>query len=220
MTHTHTHTHTYTHASRYFLIASIICISSSSSSSFCKVLMGRGGKNNQHSGNEKLRGFARKVCEKYKASTKKGKSNISRELVLKVREQNPPGRYVTSYVSSSYLINEKSKLLLFVPVGKITFSCSKRKIYMIYLLLFRTFSFTYCRFLKRDQGTGKWEDVGDDVGTFSYRRMFMLRNEVAVKSDKYISHNTSSYFDHVSLCSTHFFHQNLFQQLGKKLVKS
>jgi len=56
------------------------------------VLMGRGGKNNQHSGNEKLRGMARLEGENYRKSSKKGKSYISRQLVQRVRSLNPPGR--------------------------------------------------------------------------------------------------------------------------------
>lgn len=58
------------------------------------VLMGRGGKNNQHIGNEKLREVARGRCDDYRQATKKGKSEISRELVRIVRDMTPPGRYV------------------------------------------------------------------------------------------------------------------------------
>ena len=56
------------------------------------VLMGRGGKNNQHSGNEKLREFARRRSEDYRAATKKGKSDISRELVRLMRQLKPSAR--------------------------------------------------------------------------------------------------------------------------------
>jgi len=58
------------------------------------VLMGRGGKNNQHSGNERLRKMARSVCAKYASASKKGKSEISRGLVQHVRKMKPPGRCV------------------------------------------------------------------------------------------------------------------------------
>lgn len=58
------------------------------------VLMGRGGKNNQHSGNEKLRKMARSVCAKYASASKKGKSEISRGLVQHVRKMKPPGRFL------------------------------------------------------------------------------------------------------------------------------
>ena len=57
-------------------------------------LLGRGGKNNQHVGNENLRGMARAVREKYRKSTKKVKSNMSRDLVQKVRNLDPPGRFL------------------------------------------------------------------------------------------------------------------------------
>lgn len=62
------------------------------------VLMGRGGKNNLHSGNERLREFARRRCEDYRRATKKIKSDISRELVRLMRELDPPARYVAKYV--------------------------------------------------------------------------------------------------------------------------
>lgn len=58
------------------------------------VLMGRGGKNNQHSGNEKLRCLARDRCAAYRRATKKDKSDLSRELVRLMRALDPPARYV------------------------------------------------------------------------------------------------------------------------------
>jgi hypothetical protein len=58
------------------------------------VLMGRGGKNNQHLGNEKLRKLARRQSEEYRMASKKGKSFISRQLVKQVRMMNPPGRFL------------------------------------------------------------------------------------------------------------------------------
>jgi hypothetical protein len=56
------------------------------------VLMGRGGKNNQHLGNETLRDFARDRSEAYRKATKKGKSDLSRELVQLMRALDPPAR--------------------------------------------------------------------------------------------------------------------------------
>jgi hypothetical protein len=56
------------------------------------VLLGRGGKNNRHSGNEQLRQMARQYREDYQIATKKGKSQLSRQLVHQVRELSPPGR--------------------------------------------------------------------------------------------------------------------------------
>lgn len=58
------------------------------------ILMGRGGKNNQHIGNEKLRALARLQSENYRVASKKGKSYISRQLVKEVRQLNPPGRFL------------------------------------------------------------------------------------------------------------------------------
>jgi signal transduction histidine kinase len=43
-------------------------------------------------GNEKLRDLARKRSQEYQNASKKGKSQISRELVDAVRQLNPPGR--------------------------------------------------------------------------------------------------------------------------------
>jgi hypothetical protein len=56
------------------------------------VLLGRGGRNNQHSGNDILRQFGRLQGEQYRVASKKGKSAISRLLVRQMRELNPPAR--------------------------------------------------------------------------------------------------------------------------------
>lgn len=58
------------------------------------VLMGRGGRNNQHSGNDTLRQFARVQKDKYRVASKKGKSALSRYIVQQMRELDPPARYV------------------------------------------------------------------------------------------------------------------------------
>ena len=58
------------------------------------VLLGRGGKNNQHSGNEKLREISKLECEEYRVASKKGKSIISRGLVDQMKALSPAGRYV------------------------------------------------------------------------------------------------------------------------------
>ena len=58
------------------------------------VLMGRGGRNNQHSGNEILRQFARVQKDKYQMASKKGKSALSRLIVRQMRELDPPARCV------------------------------------------------------------------------------------------------------------------------------
>lgn len=64
------------------------------------ILMGRGGKNNQHIGNEKLRQLARLQSKNYQTASKKGKSSISRDLVQQVRNMNPPGRFLKKKESS------------------------------------------------------------------------------------------------------------------------
>ena len=56
------------------------------------VLMGRGGKNNQHFGNETFRVLARERVEAYRRATKQGKSLLSRELVNIMRAMDPPAR--------------------------------------------------------------------------------------------------------------------------------
>lgn len=58
------------------------------------VLLGRGGRNNQHSGNNMLRQFARAEGDNYRVASKKGKSALSRLLVRQMRELDPPARYV------------------------------------------------------------------------------------------------------------------------------
>ena len=45
-------------------------------------------------GNEKLRQLARKSAKDYNTSNKKGKSNIARGLVMKVRQMEPAGRFL------------------------------------------------------------------------------------------------------------------------------
>lgn len=60
----------------------------------------RGGKNNQHSGNEKLRQYAKEEGANYRCSTKKGKSAISRDLVQKMRDLNPSARFLKRNVST------------------------------------------------------------------------------------------------------------------------
>ena len=58
------------------------------------ILLGRGGKNNKHPGNEQLREMARKKVTKYCTSTKKEKSSIKIELARRVQEMKPPGRFL------------------------------------------------------------------------------------------------------------------------------
>jgi hypothetical protein len=117
------------------------------------VLMGRGGNNNQHSGNEKLRGVARTRCEDYRRVSKKEKSDISRELVKSARKWTPPGRCVSTptmfYHSLSFGLT----------------SCSSHLAH---------------RFLRKDPRTSKWEDVGDDIAREKTSQV--LRDAVALQS--------------------------------------
>lgn len=59
------------------------------------VLLGRGGRNNQWSGNENLRTMARQLSAAYKSAPKRNKPAIAWLLVTKVRSLKPPGRYVS-----------------------------------------------------------------------------------------------------------------------------
>ncbi|CAB9512690.1 Nitrilase family, member 2 [Seminavis robusta] len=58
------------------------------------VLMGRGGKNNLHIGNEKLRAMARAKVSVYANADKKDKSNMSLSLVAEVHALSPAGRFL------------------------------------------------------------------------------------------------------------------------------
>jgi len=58
------------------------------------VLFGRGGKNNQHSGNKRLRDVAQIHKAAYNSATKKQKSEISRYIVDHMKKLDPPGRFI------------------------------------------------------------------------------------------------------------------------------
>jgi hypothetical protein len=58
------------------------------------ILLGRGGRNNQHSGNEQLRELARQHTMQYCLSTKKEKSRLISKLVKTVHDMSPPGRFL------------------------------------------------------------------------------------------------------------------------------
>jgi hypothetical protein len=58
------------------------------------VLLGRGGKNNQWSGNETLRELARAMSTVYAEAQKRNKPAIAMLLVQKIRALSPSGRYV------------------------------------------------------------------------------------------------------------------------------
>jgi hypothetical protein len=56
------------------------------------VLLGRGGKKNQHAGNEKLRLMATKYSSLYRAALKREKPAIALLLVHLVQSMKPSGR--------------------------------------------------------------------------------------------------------------------------------
>jgi len=58
------------------------------------VLLGRGGKNSRHPGNEQLRSFCSNAAIEYSRSCKHEKSQLSRDLVIRVRQLNPAGRFL------------------------------------------------------------------------------------------------------------------------------
>ncbi|CAB9510724.1 expressed unknown protein [Seminavis robusta] len=58
------------------------------------ILMGRGGKNNMHIGNEKLRQLARAKASKYIKADKREKSLMSLDLVAQVHAMTPAGRFL------------------------------------------------------------------------------------------------------------------------------
>ena len=58
------------------------------------VILGRGGKSHLHPGNEQLRQMAFVFRKVYVTSSKKGKSQLSRDLIKQVHALNPPGRFI------------------------------------------------------------------------------------------------------------------------------
>jgi hypothetical protein len=72
--------------------------------------MGRGGKNNQHSGNEQLRDMARARADEYQAADKKGKSDISFDLVDQVTTIG--GRFLKRKLVPLDLAREKASQCL------------------------------------------------------------------------------------------------------------
>lgn len=58
------------------------------------ILLGRGGKNNKHQGNEQLREMARKEVTKYCTCSKKEKSYMKIELANRIKAMTPPGRFL------------------------------------------------------------------------------------------------------------------------------
>ena len=59
------------------------------------ILMGRGGTNNLHIGNQKFRKLAERKIIQYSTCSRKEKPTIYRGLVLEVFNMTPPGRFLT-----------------------------------------------------------------------------------------------------------------------------
>ena len=58
------------------------------------VLMGRGGHNFEHSGNEQLRNICRAKVPEYRRARKKLKSIISKAILTQIKGMDPPGRFL------------------------------------------------------------------------------------------------------------------------------
>ena len=66
------------------------------------VLLGRGGNNHSHCGNEQLRRMASARVDDYNAATKKQKALISKEILHQIQKtMDPPGRFLL-YNYTSY----------------------------------------------------------------------------------------------------------------------
>jgi hypothetical protein len=66
------------------------------------VLLGRGGNNHSHCGNEQLRRMANARVDDYIAATKKQKAAISKEILHQIQMvMEPPGRFLL-YNYTSY----------------------------------------------------------------------------------------------------------------------
>jgi len=61
------------------------------------VLLGRGGRNNRHTGNDMLRRQARGMAQEYAAAAKRHKPALAWQLVQTMRGLEPPGRCVKNY---------------------------------------------------------------------------------------------------------------------------
>ena len=72
------------------------------------VLMGRGGKNNAHVGNKQLRQFARELGLSYYHCPRLKKEGIYKELVKRIKQLDPPGRF----------LRQDKLTLLWVEVGE------------------------------------------------------------------------------------------------------
>ena len=131
------------------------------------ILMGRGGNINQHSGNEKLRRLARKkYCYNYQTGSRKEKSQITSELLKRIRNTNPPGRYVHSEFLALVLLLVQ---VFLCPRPSESSSCCFHvsRPTALSQLMFDDMSFL--RFLKQvnkdfsSDAPVQWEEVADEV---------------------------------------------------------
>lgn len=58
------------------------------------VLMGRGGHNHEHVGNEQLRNICRAKVPEYRRARKKEKNLMSKGILLQIKGMDPPGRFL------------------------------------------------------------------------------------------------------------------------------
>lgn len=80
--------------------------------------MGRGGKNNNHIGNAKLRSLARRRIMQYSHSTKKGKATICISLAMEVFSMSPGGRFIKKDKHSGQWLRVSTRQLL-EKVGRV-----------------------------------------------------------------------------------------------------
>jgi hypothetical protein len=67
------------------------------------VLLGRGGRNNQWSGNELLRTMAKFMADRYAQAQKRDKPGLAWILVTQMRQLDPPTRYVFLFLLGHFL---------------------------------------------------------------------------------------------------------------------
>ena len=66
------------------------------------VILGRGGFSYKHPGNEAFRELAKSLAPRYISSSKPEKSQISKEMVYRVYNMNPPGRFLKRVREDEY----------------------------------------------------------------------------------------------------------------------
>ena len=69
------------------------------------VLCGRGGATNSHSGNRSYRELVKQYKDKYLQAKKKQKPNVAAEVVAKIRNLEPPGRFLKKDKESGWYLD-------------------------------------------------------------------------------------------------------------------